>query len=166
MSNISIDVYAHTNPAFWALALHKFVAGYIEARGNNQDSFCEYPALFLPLPLVFSKEARLRFKGTKKTTGLMSWLERNPSVRAIVGSELISAKPYSRRALTFALAHQVLSTSDGWSYTASNVPKLKNNPWPPTKDERGEIMQVSQRLGQWCGIVDLATVFIALGVRP
>src|SRR5712671_6322516 len=113
-SDVSIDVYAHTNPAYWALALSRFVVGYEEATNRGQGTVCAFPLLFLPMPLAFSREARLRFERTNKKTGLMTWLQRHPSIRATIGAEIVVAKPYTRRALTFALAHNLLSTFDGW----------------------------------------------------
>lgn len=165
-SDIGIDVYAHTNPAFWAFALSRFVADYTAVNTAPTDQTCPYPLLFLPMPLSFAADARNRFDGTNKTTGLMNWLERNPSVRVTIATEIMAAKPYTRRALTFALAHDLIKTSDGWNYLPGGHKSWKKPNWPAKTDQRGAILQASGRLAQWCAMVDVATVFIALGVRP
>jgi hypothetical protein len=162
----AIDVYALTNPAFWALALTQFATGYEEAGPDDAPVPCPYPLLFLPMPLVFSREALSRFEHTNRKTGLLTWLERNPSVRATAASEIIAAKSYTRGALTFALAHDLLASPDGWRYTASAARAWKKPAWPIKSDARGRLLQACNRLGQWCGALDLSTVFIALGVRP
>jgi hypothetical protein len=105
-------------------------------------------------------------KHPNKKTGLMTWLQRHPSIRATIGAEIVVAKPYTRRALTFALAHNLLSTSDGWGYTPGSGHGWKKPPWPPQTDLRGAVLHACGRLGHWCGMVDLATVFIALGAKP
>jgi ABC-3C biological conflict system middle component len=166
MGERAIDVYALTNPAFWALALTQFVAGHREARGDYAPTTCAYPLLFLPMPLVFSREALSRFEGTNRKSGLLAWLERNPSVRATAAPEILAAKPYTRSALTFALAHDLLATPDGWHYSRSAARGWKEPAWPIKTDPRGGLLQASNRLGQWCGALDVPTVFIALGVRP
>jgi Family of unknown function (DUF6521) len=164
--DMGIDVYAHTNPAFWAFALSKFIVEYTAAGTSGKREPCPYPLLFLPMPLSFANDARRRFDGTNKTTGLMTWLERNPSVRATVAAEIMAARPYSRRALTFALAHDLISTDDGWGYLPGDRKGWKKPAWPVKSDQRGVILQACGRLGQWCAMVEVATVFIALGVRP
>jgi hypothetical protein len=118
------------------------------------------------MPLAFSRESLSGFERTNKRTGLMTWLERNPGVRATAASEIIAAKPYTRRALTFALAHDLLTTADGWVYASAGGRGWKKPAWPAQSDDRGTILQACNRLGQWCGAVDLPTVFISLGVRP
>lgn len=165
-SDLPLDVYAHTNPAFWALALGKFVDGYSATDKPHKLQACSYPLLFLPMPLTFSCEPRRRFEGTNKKTGFMSWLQRNPGLRATAAAEMTAAKPYSRRAITFALAYDLISSEDGWNYMPGSGSCWKKLPWSPTSDERGAILRACGRLGQWCSVLDVATVFIALGARP
>lgn len=164
--DVALDVYALTNPAFWALALTQFVIGYQSGDIENKTIQCPYPLLFLPMPLIFSRDALARFEGTNRNTGLVSWLERHPIVRATAASEVRAAKSYTRRALTFALAHGVLLSSDGWGYSPASTGGWKKPAWPVKSDARGAMMQASHRLGQWCSGVDITTVFITLGVRP
>jgi hypothetical protein len=161
-----IDVYAYTNPAFWSLGLGAFVSGYQQADADRTPTGCPYPLLFLPMPLAFSREALGRFEGSNRKTGLLSWLERNPSVRATASAEILAAKPYTREALLFALAHDVLACGDGWHYGRSIGRGWKKPDWPVRSDVRGAVLQACSRLGAWCGALDLPTVFIALGVRP
>jgi hypothetical protein len=162
----ALDIYALTNPAFWALALTQFVVGYQTCEREGNAVACPYPLLFLPMPLVFSHEALARFRGTNRNTGLVTWLERHPIVRATAAPEIRAAKPYTRAALTFALAHGVLVSPDGWGYCPANERGWKAPAWPIKSDPRGALLQASHRLGQWCSVVDTTTVFIALGVRP
>lgn len=164
--DVALDIYALTNPAFWALALTQFVRGYQNSAREGKTIACPYPLLYLPMPLVFSRDALARFQGTNRNTGLMTWLERHPIVRATAAPEIRAAKPYTRRALTFALAHGVLVTADGWGYAPTSAGGWKKPPWPVKSDPRGALLQASHRLGQWCSVVDTTTVYIALGVRP
>jgi Family of unknown function (DUF6521) len=165
-NDVALDIYAMTNPAFWALALTQFVDGYQTSTREGMTAACPYPLLFLPMPLAFSRDALARFHGTNRNTGLLTWLERHPIVRATAADEIRVAKPYARRALTFALAHGVLVTPDGWGYGTPSKRGWKKPSWPVKSDPRGALLQASHRLGQWCGGVDTTTVFIALGVRP
>lgn len=164
--DVALDIYALTNPAFWSLALTKFVAGYQRSTREKTAAGCPYPLLFLPMPLVYSREALGRFDGTNRNTGLLTWLERHPIVRATAADEIRAAKPYTQRALTFALAHGALVTPDGWSYGPSSASRWRKAPWPVKSDPRGAVLQACHRLGQWCSVTDNATIFIALGARP
>lgn len=166
MRELAIDLYAVTNPAFWALAIAQFVTGYEEVTSDRGGEGCAYPLLFLPMPLAFSREALQRFEGTNRKTGLLSWLERNPAVRATTSSEMLASKPYTRKALVFALAHDLLASKDGWLYGPSSGRGWKKPNWPARSDPRGAVLQACAHLGGWCGALDAPTVFIALGVRP
>lgn len=162
----ALDVYALTNPAFWGLAVAQFVRGFANGARGSSKATCPYPLLFLPMPLAFSQEALARFEGTNRKTGFVSWLERHPIIRATAPAEIRSSRTYTQRAVTFALAHTLLASSDGWNYQVVEARGWKRPRWPIKSDPRGAVLAASLRLGQWCGDVDPATVFLTLGVRP
>lgn len=158
----SIDIYAATNPAFGALALHAFCSAF---KINGSHTKPSYPILFLVLPILFSRKGIATFDGTNVTTGFFEWLDRHPQLKLGLAENIRSGIPYTKAALRFAIRHHLLRT-DGYEY--SPVP---NAPWKQYKwlasDERGHFLNCSKRLGSWVAKVpNETTIFHALGVHP
>lgn len=159
---LSIDIYAATNPAFGALALHAFCSAFIHDDGQTKPS---YPILFLVLPILFSRKGIATFDGTNVATGFFEWLDRHPELKLGLAENIRSGIPYTKAALRFAIRHRLLCT-DGYGYSpASNAP-WKQCKWSAS-DERGHFLSCAKRLGSWVAKVpNETTVFHALGVHP
>lgn len=158
----SIDVYAATNPAFGALALHAFCSAFTS---DGRQSKPSYPILFLVLPILFSRKGIATFDGTNVTTGFFEWLDRHPELKLGLAENIRSGIPYTKAALRFAIRHHLLCT-DGYEYSPTSNAPWKQYKWSAS-DERGHFINCAKRLGSWVAKVpNETTVFHALGVHP
>jgi hypothetical protein len=159
---IAHDLYAEANPAFGTFAILGFCRNYIE---TSQ----EHPLFILPylaLPIAFSDDLAHSFEETRATTGLLSWLNRYPSIRLNLGDRLDSSKEVVSSAIRFGISTRALALGmHGTIILGSRVPKLKAITALP-EDSR-KIIKRAERLGTWMGKAGSASsIYSVFGVTP
>jgi len=166
-TKLTIDIYAHTNPAFGALVLHEFADSFSKCENNDslRTAGPPFPLFFIAYPILYTRKGHLSFKACNKSTGLFEWLARHPELRVDFSLEVKSGKPYVRRSLLFAVTYGLLDT-DGWYFWPTKKPPWKKPPWKAKSDERGKTLSNARLLGAWMGNVDIPTLFQAMGVCP
>ena len=167
MEYAAIDVYAMTNPALCGLVVSAFAAGAQEVDAAGP----EFPLLFLPVPIVLSRELLDRFRQTNRATGLFEWLARHPAVTVSFAERMSATVTYSRRGMLFAARYGLAEWRDGGRLSltedgqrAVRAATASSGPAP-----RGAVIadavRAARRLGAWVAEVrSAATVLHAFGV--
>jgi hypothetical protein len=153
MVQTSLDIFAHTNPAFGSLVLREFIRGYTSVDSEG----AEYPLVFLPLPIILSAEYRKTFEHTNKLTGLPSWVQQN--VRELLGlpDAITASAEYSRAALRFGCSYNIFGFSSSGRLIALQR-GLRSEPRNRflVRDDIGSCLSRAERLGAWCGQIGTA----------
>ncbi|MFD0048905.1 three component ABC system middle component [Actinomycetes bacterium NPDC127524] len=145
---ISSDTFASTNPALCSLILWSFLKGFetVDQKG------CELPTLFLPIPLVLSRNIRETFYGTNNSTGLLTWLSREPQVLLNVGQRIEASNSITKAGIIFGTGNKIISFDEHGLLYSNNQglvqKRLKAN---KGGEDLKEVFSMSQRFGSWCG---------------
>lgn len=120
------DIYAETNPAFCSFLL----SGFCELHNYSVGKNPEIPLIYLVLPIVLSEDLTSTFLGCNKKTGLLVWLERNPSVLNDLTKRVNSTLGITTEAIRFGCISSILSlnadgTIEGKKINLSRL--IKNN---------------------------------------
>jgi len=159
---ISADTYTSTNPALCSLVLWSFLNGFEQTKKDG----CELPILFLPLPLIISKTIRNKFDGSNNTTGLLTWVARNPSVLINVGQRIEVTKNITKEAILFGATNEVFNfNDDGLVFSNKKGIKVSKVQSGSHFENDKEMLLTARRLGSWCGQLESTkTIFNVLGV--
>ncbi|MCM0626615.1 DUF6521 family protein [Lysinibacillus sp. OL1_EC] len=157
---ISSDIYASTNPAFCSLVLWHFLKGYEEVSTEG----CELPILFLPIPIVLSKSNREAFIGTNTSTGLLTWLTREPQVLINIAERIESTNNITRESIIFGIGNDIISINNHGKFYQNNKgivqKRLKIFLNTPPGEDLKEIFSVSKKLGNWCGQMNSSKIIL------
>jgi hypothetical protein len=123
---VAHDIYAETNPAFCSFLL----SGFCELYNSSVGKRPEIPLVYLVLPVVLSEDLNSTFLGCNRKTGLLVWLERNPSVLNDLTKRVNSTLGITTEAIRFGCISSILSlnadgTIDGKKINLSRL--IKNN---------------------------------------
>jgi hypothetical protein len=159
---IAYDLFAETNPAFCAYGLLGFCRKFIE-EAEKRPSFA---LSYIALPIALSDDLGVTFDETTARTGLLSWLNRYPEVRADLGERLDASKDIVSGALRFGLsANALVLESDGTLNLGARKPVQAPADKLPLNARRA--LRRAERLGTWMGNAgSAATIFSAFGVTP
>lgn len=157
---ISSDIYASTNPAFCSLVLWHFLKGYEEVSKEG----CEFPILFLPIPIVLSKNNREAFIGTNTSTGLLTWLTREPQVLINIAERIESTNHITRGAVIFGSGNNIITFNNNGHFFSENkgIVQRRLNIFLNTSvgEDLKEIFLVSKKLGNWCGQINSSKIIL------
>lgn len=152
------EAAALLNPAFVALLL-------AHAARQHQDQAgvaMAWPLAFLVPPLVLHEPTRRRLPRAV-STNLLTWVQREPVLRAGVPERAVALTPTVREALRFGVRLGALRF-EGPTLVAPQSPGS-----PPT-DASAEVRECIARarlLGRWFATLgDPATIMLMLGVSP
>lgn len=147
------------NPAFLALLLFQATRGYEEEAGRGQ-----------PLPLAYLGTSVALHRPIREllpravSTNLLTWLQRNQVVRAVVPAQATGLSPLLREGALFALASGLLRVDDAGDLRAANVSR------PRLHGATAEIEDCQRRaifMGRWLSRSGSAATVLALfGIRP
>ncbi|PRT29283.1 three component ABC system middle component [Bacillus wiedmannii] len=157
---IASDTYASTNPALCSLIIWHFLKGFEEVNEHG----CEFPILFLPIPIVLSKNIRKTFQGTNSSTSLLTWLSREPQILLNIARRIETASDITRKGIMFGGANYIVSFDIEGKVHSTNkglVQKhLKEFLDMYGKDDLKEVFQISKRLGNWCGQLNSTRIIL------
>jgi hypothetical protein len=107
-NNISLDVFAETNPAFCALVITTYISAYQKKKNSA------LPITFLPfaLPIILSGDIKDSFYKTSDSTGLARWISKTPHVLLQLPDRVQACLEMTRGALQFALHYQMLEIDE------------------------------------------------------
>ncbi|MCG9524928.1 DUF6521 family protein [Providencia rettgeri] len=136
---VTHDIYAETNPAFCSLVISQFCNYYKLSVGKNPNIVLVY----LILPLVLSNDLDQTFLKTNIKTGLLVWLDRNPSILINLDRRINSTLDISTEAIKFGCLTTILNLEDDGTISAdiSTLPRIKNN--------NAIMIKKSRQLGYW-----------------
>lgn len=159
---ISADAYATTNPPLCSLLLWSFLNGFEQVKKDG----CEFPILFLPLPLILSKTIRNNFEGSNSSTGLLTWISRNPSVLINVNQRIEVTQAITREAILFGASNHIFYFNDeGLIFSNKDGIKVSKIFTEEHFENGKEMLLTSKKLGNWCGQLEFTnTIFNVLGV--
>ncbi|MCM2978991.1 DUF6521 family protein [Priestia aryabhattai] len=149
---MATDLYAASNPALSSLILWSFINGF-----EQEKKGCEFPVLFIPIPLVLSRNIREDFKKTDSTTGLLTWIARNPNILLDTGKRIESTSSITKEAIIFGVTNNILKIDTMGLIYADNT-GIKKSKISKFTDERKEMILISKRLGRWCGQLESTKV--------
>jgi len=157
---ISIDVFAATNPALGSLVLRQFLDGFCSIRTEGAD----FAILYLPLPILLPEELASTFDGTNRKTGFMAWISRSPIVPARLPHRLYLTTDFSRIAMEFGVRHGVIQLAPTGKFRPTAIGLFKK-PTLPASNSVGKTFNLARRLGGWIAeIPAVATVYFSLGL--
>ncbi len=155
---ISSDIYASTNSALCSLILWSFLSGF--QKQSNRG--CEYPLLYLPIPITISGNTRRNFSGTNINTGLLTWISNNPEVLINLAERIDLAKEITQEATLFGSANSIIAIEKN-----SGLIKAINSGIYTSKvittnvdEEQREIFTIAKRFGEWCGQIDSSKIIL------
>lgn len=138
------DIYAETNPAYYAWALTSFTNAYQTIQTAGPD----LPLAYISLPIALSGDLSAAFGGTNRKTGLLEWLERSPQVQIGLAERVNASTEFVTTGLRFAcFVRAVELTREGRLQLGATPPKLSAR-----SGIDGEVTQAfkrAERLGYW-----------------
>ncbi|QWC23633.1 hypothetical protein KJK41_04550 [Bacillus haikouensis] len=161
---ISSDIYASTNPALCSLILWSFLSGYQEQNGKG----CEYPLLYLPIPMMVSGNTRNKLQGTNINTGLLTWVSNNPEVLIKFAERIELAKEITEDAIIFGSANSIIDIEkESGLFRAINSGIYSTKVINTNKDkEQKEMFVFAKRFGAWCGQIHSSKIILnVLGMK-
>ncbi|MFJ7593356.1 three component ABC system middle component [Streptomyces sp. NPDC097617] len=121
-----------------------------------------WPSAFLVLPFILPQDIRddLPIKASRP---LAAWLADHPRHRAQFPARAASLAEYTRASLRTALRHRALTVTEGGRLSCPRPPR------PVTADVGPEVVDCARRaalVGRWLSVIEPATAYTHLGVRP
>ncbi len=148
------------NPAYCALILRNFVAGYMKKGVTEVDS----AVLFLVLPMILHKDTRMSLPGSVATK-LHVWVEEHPSLQIGFAQRCKSLVPFTKEALVFACRYGILSVNENGWLVSNSTKKLTAQKLATS--EVHESLDAAYFAGRWFGSTGLvASIYSVLGLRP
>ncbi|MCI4251560.1 DUF6521 family protein [Bacillus sp. CCB-MMP212] len=162
---ISVDTYASTNPALCSLILWSFLKGVEEVTNNG----CEFPILFLPIPFALSKQIRETFDGTDNSTGLLTWLSREPQILINLAKGIEASNAITKDGLTFGYANKIIRIDKNGQFYSDNQGLVQKRLREFLNIKGGEDLKsafvIAKRFGNWCGqLENTKIIFNVMGL--
>jgi hypothetical protein len=149
-----------SNPALTSILISEFVHSYQEP-GRGTPSLA---LSFIVIPITMSRPILDSFGGTNRSTGLLTWLSRNPQFSLQMSAKVRSSREITSEALSFGIAYGLLEITTGGSLkTASKRMKLTRQ---NMNEERMTMIKAARALGAWASQLPDAMVFLSLGMIP
>lgn len=111
------DIHAETNPAFCAAVLAQFCQAYHQ----HQQCQSSLPTAYLVLPVALSEDLAKTFEGCIKSTGLLVWLERSPSVLSDLSKRVNATLEVTTEAIQFGCIAGLLRFEAEGEIASTNV---------------------------------------------
>lgn len=160
----SIDVFAETNPAFCAFTLRAFSNSFKVDCGEDPSKLLCY----LVLPIALSSDLSETFDGTNRTTGFLTWIDRNPSMLVNMERRIQTTLPITRDAIQFGCFAGILGISDEALISASDLYKKSKKAKQINvnkSNEANSAIKRADRLGSWiANVKSIRTTYSALGL--
>ncbi len=141
---VAHDIFAETNPAFYAYALVSFVAAHLTVNDQGPD----LPVVYISLPIALSGEFSDTFDGTNKNTGLLEWLGRSPQVQIGLAERVNASMGLITDAVRFGCFLRVLSLSANARLLLGDQ-KVKRSVVSTLSNETAQSLKRAERLGYW-----------------
>lgn len=157
--NAAHDVFAETNPAYCITILTQFCEAYVQ---DQIDGEAPTAALtYLVLPIALSEDLASTFDGCNKSTGLLVWLSRSPSVSVELAKRVNATLEITTAAIRFGcFTGKLQLTSDG-----ALVSSLDRLPTAVSGGIASPPLKRARMLGTWFSTMGSPrSVFEALGV--
>jgi hypothetical protein len=152
------EAVALLNPAFVALLLAHAARQYQE----QVDAPMAWPLAFLVLPLVLHEPTRRRLPRAVSTS-LLTWVQREPVLRAGLPQRAQALTPTVREGLRFGVRLGALRF-EGPALLAARVP---GSPPAEATAELRDCVARARLVGRWFATLgDPATIMLVLGVSP
>lgn len=154
---VAHDIYAETNPAFCAAVL----ADFCEAHHKLGEQTPALVVVYAVLPIALSEDLAATFDETNKSTGLLVWLHRSPSVLTGLAKRVNATLPVTTDAIQFGCMAQLLRLNPDGSLSSMNkkLPKTSADGVLDLAFKRARL------LGSWfAGTGSARAVMEALGV--
>lgn len=157
---IAHDVFAETNPAFFASALVAFTAAYVSLSEGGP----ELPACYIALPVALSGDLAATFNGTNRNTGLLEWLTRSPQVQVGLAARINASMNMVTEAVRFGCFTRVLALGED-GRVRLGAQKIKKSALDKLHEEPGQAIKHAERLGFWFAMAgSTRTTFDMMGL--
>jgi hypothetical protein len=150
------------NPPFCSLLLLLATEHYQRASKSNMPYV--YP--FLLLPIVLHKATR---EGLPRTTlkSLSTWIEENPSFRALLPDNVRALRPFVQEALLYGLVHECLKIDEEGALSLGKKPRGLSGYETASSNEVRDCLKRAQFVGRWFASAgSVPTVMTLWGIRP
>ncbi len=123
-----------------------------------------YP--FLIIPIVLHKATREALpKSTLKS--LSTWIEENPTLRALLPDNVRSVRPFVQEALLYGLVHGCLEIDDSGGIILGRKPRGLAGYETGSSDEVRDCLKRAQFVGRWLATAgSVPTVMALWGIHP
>lgn len=149
------------NPPFCSLLLTLATEHYERTAKVNMP----YVYAFLVLPIVLHKATR---EGLPKSTlkSLSTWIEENPTLRALFADNVRALKPFVQEALLYGLVHGCLKVDSEGCFTLGKKPRGLTGYEAGSSNEVRDCVKRAQFVGRWFASAGAVPTVMALwGIR-
>ncbi|MFE9181328.1 three component ABC system middle component [Streptomyces sp. NPDC007126] len=151
------EAQALLNTGFGAYLLATGVHAAVKRSGRPLP----WPHAFLVLPFVLPANTRKDLP-TQAVHSMSAWLSEHPQHQAAFADRAAALSDYTRASLRTAVRHRALTVT-GTGLRCPRAPK------PASAAESEEVADCARRaglVGRWLAVVEPATAYNLLGVRP
>lgn len=156
-NNISVDIFAETNPALCSLIIFNFCKGYF----IENNSGVPFPLLILPLPIILSKDLAKSFEGTNVRTGFFKWVENNPEILLELPLRINNSNEFLKPAIKFGVYKNIITIDN-----SGLIIPVENSVKNRKKAELDSLFKSAEKFGKWVGQVNSTkTIYNHLGLQ-
>ncbi|MFD7757274.1 three component ABC system middle component [Streptomyces sp. NPDC059460] len=151
------EAQALLNPAFGAYLL----ATSVHAATKKAERPLPWPSAFLVLPFVLPTDTRKDLP-IQSVHSMSAWLNEHPQHQAAFAERAAALTEYTRASLRTAARHRAIDV------TAQGL-QCPRAPKPASAAPGEEVADCARRaglVGRWLAVIEPATAFTLLGVRP
>jgi Family of unknown function (DUF6521) len=161
--NRPIEIANLINPSFCAFLIHEMIKGYEEKAEN--DYGLSYELLFLALPILLHKPTKEKLPRSISTY-MHTWLQSNPEVRIGYAKRAKDLVPYTKEAIQFLTARDLLRINEDGSLSTSSK-KLRLNLVREVNEYLTDYQKKAKLLGKWFAITGTnSTIYTMWGISP
>lgn len=136
------DTYAETNPAFCAIAIHKFCSAFL----LSKDEAPNLPLIYIVLPIVLSDDLSESFKNTTANTLLADWIQRNAWIKFGFDERVNGTLQITTDAIRFGCQAGILAIDNDLHVLPGLIELEKKI---PASNYKLDSLTYAERLGRW-----------------
>jgi hypothetical protein len=154
------------NPAYCACVLARFAHAFAQSQDEDAAPGAPLPLVFLCLPLALHERTRDEVNRHGRRFGLHRVVRGHPDLLAGLARRVEGFRGTTREALLFGSGHAMLRIDPDTGAVAGAEQVVR---WltPANLDDHAmPPIRAAERLGAWFGEIEIAEVFLHLGLRP
>jgi hypothetical protein len=120
-----------------------------------------WPCAYLVLPFVLSEDIRAELPAKSSHT-MSAWLDKHPRHQAVFADRAVALTGYTRMSLRTAVRHRAIEVT----VAGLRCPRAPKAAADAPSEEVAACARSAALVGRWLAVVEPATAYTLLGVRP